>query len=219
MSVLQHKTALAEIDARHGVRGLTLVKLVEAIGGVGVGAVRIVEGETGGPVKLDVLLIEPGWGNTRDNNYYPAPMLKEYAPIFKGAKMYATDHREHEKSVLTEVAQILSCPVGFTPSGGVVARVGVFDERFAASVRNRAALDALDSLAVSILASGTSSPFAESARKGRRIDAITEVKSVDFVTRAGAGGRALRLAEGAWDARGASLNAALDAIDERYGLK
>jgi hypothetical protein len=49
----------------------------------------------------------------------------------------------------------------------------------------------------SILADGTASkaPYSENGRKGRQIEAITRVESVDWVTRAGAGGRAIALAE------------------------
>lgn len=148
------------------------------------------------PLQLDIAVIEPGWGNKRDNHYYGAEMLKANAAVFKGAKMYATDHREDEKNVRTEVSQVLDCPVGFTETGAPIARVGVFDEQFAASVRNRAALGKLEDLEVSILASGTARPLERDGRKGKQIESISsEGVNVDWVTRAGAGGRALRLAE------------------------
>ena len=148
------------------------------------------------PLQLDVVVIEPGWGNKRDNHYYSADMLKANAVVFKGAKMYATDHREDEKNVRTEVSQVMDCPIGFTETGAPIARVGVFDEQFATSVRNRAALGKLEDLEVSILASGTARPIERDGRKGKHIESISsEGVNVDWVTSAGAGGRALRLAE------------------------
>jgi len=161
--------------------------------------VKLVEegGSGGGPLKIDIAVIEPGWGNQRDNNYYPRKMLEQSAAVFKGAKMYATNHRPDEKSVRTEVSQVLECPVGFTETGAPIARVGVFDPVFAESVRNRHALDILDGLHCSILAKGSLAEgiYEENGRKGRKVAAITEVAAVDWVTQHGAGGRALRLAE------------------------
>jgi len=148
------------------------------------------------PVIVEVALITPGWGNKRDNNYYSREMLEKNAKKFEGAKMYATDHREHEKSVITEVSQILECPIGFTPEGGPIAKVGIFDPIFAESVKNRAKLGKLQDLACSILASGRVRPgFEQDGRKGQYVESITSVSSVDWVTKAGAGGRALSLAE------------------------
>ncbi|GAF76396.1 unnamed protein product, partial [marine sediment metagenome] len=136
-------------------------------------------------------------GNKKNNHYYSAEMLEKYAEVFKGAKMYTTDHRPDEKSVRTEVSQVLECPIKFTETGAPVARVGVFDEQFAQNIRNRAALGKLQDLNVSILANGTAKPgFEEGGRKGKNIESISaEGVNVDWVTRAGAGGRALALAE------------------------
>lgn len=149
-----------------------------------------------GPLQLNVAIIEPGWGNQRDNNYYPKEMLERDAKVFQGAKMYATNHRASEKSVLTEVSQILECPVGFTETGAPIARVGVFSEAFAESIRNRNKLGVLSDLHCSILANGkVQTGFESDGRKGRKVLSITEAASVDWVTRHGAGGRALSIAE------------------------
>ena len=66
-------------------------------------------------------------------------MLERDAGVFEGIKMYATDHKPDEKSVRTEVSQVLKCPTGFTEAGAPIALVGVFDDTFAASIRNREA--------------------------------------------------------------------------------
>lgn len=159
--------------------------------------VKLVEdGGSGGPLKIDIAVIEPGWGNREDNHFYPRDMLKQCAEKFVGAKMYATNHRPDEKSVRTEVSQILEMR-GFTETGAPIARVGVFDPVFAESVRNRHKLGILDGLHCSILARGSlaEGSYELNGRKGRKVAAITEVGAVDWVTQHGAGGRALRLAE------------------------
>ena len=147
------------------------------------------------PLIVEAAIIEPGWGNTRDNNYYGKEMLARDAPVFKGSKMYATDHRPDEKSVRTEVSQILDIPIRFTETGAPVARIGVFDDGFARNVRNREKLGVLGDLHCSILARGTARKGEVEGKKGNIVEAITEAISVDWVTRAGAGGRALQISE------------------------
>ena len=180
-----------------------------------VGAVLgLIEGSNGGPLQLNVAVIEPGWGNKRDNNYYPSSVLKRDAKVFEGAKMYATNHKQSEKSVLTEVSQVLECPTGFTESGAPIARVGVFSEQFAESIRNRDALGVLGDLHCSILAGGkVEKGFTADGRKGRKVVAITEAVSVDWVTRHGAGGRALSMVEGDDTLLEESMNEHDDIID------
>lgn len=181
---------VAEVDAE----GAEMAEFAEAELGT---VLSLSEDDTGtGPLIMEVAVIEPGWGNKRNNNFYPADILKRDAGVFKGAKMYATDHRQSDKSVLTEVSQILECPTGFTESGAPIAQVGVFNTQFAENIRGRAKLGVLNSLHCSILAGGKVKPgFSENGRAGREVVQITEVASVDWVTRAGAGGRALALAE------------------------
>lgn len=167
------------------------------------GGVTIAEDATNpnparGPLKMNVELIQPGWGNTRDNHYYQPDMLKQYAQVFEGVKMYATDHKQGEKSVRTEVSRIDKI-AGFSAKGAPIAEVTVFDPDFAEQVRNRAKVNALDSLECSILGDGTSRPFEKDGRKGKLIESIVKNNAlgVDWVTRAGAGGRAIAIAESA----------------------
>jgi len=157
-------------------------------------AVQLVEVADGPPAVVDVEVIQPGWGNARDNHYYPAEVLERDKGVFKGAKMYATDHRPDQKSVLTEVSTILDI-VGVSEKGAPIARVGVHNPEFAADVRNRARLGVLSELHCSILAKGTAKDFERDGRKGKLVESITSVQSVDWVTRAGAGGHAVALVE------------------------
>ena len=154
------------------------------------------DGNGSGPLRMQVALIEPGMGNSKDNHLYEADMLKRDAHIFEGVKMYTTDHRKDEMSVRTEVSQILKCPAGFTETGAPVAEVGVFDPTFATAVRNREKLGILGGLHCSIRAKGKVKKAVEfGGQKVNRVEAIVAAESVDWVTQAGAGGRALSLVE------------------------
>jgi len=148
------------------------------------------------PVKLDVVLIKPGWGNKRDGHYYSKDMLSRDAHVFEGAKMYATDHRADEKSVRTEVSRIERIK-GFTSDGAPIAEVTVFEPSFAEMVRNRADAKLLNTLECSILASGKAKSGEIDGVKGKIVESITSAQSVDWVTKAGAGGQALQLSEAA----------------------
>jgi hypothetical protein len=147
------------------------------------------------PLLMNIALIQPGWGNKKDMHYYPGDMLKRDAPVFEGAKMYATDHHQDEKSVRTEVAVIQSI-TGYTETGAPIGRVAVHDPDFAEATRNRARLGTLETLECSILARGKTRKGEVDGKTGHIVESITEAISVDFVTKAGAGGHAINLAEG-----------------------
>jgi len=156
--------------------------------------ISIVESEEGKPLILNMRLIETGFGNKRNNHYYSEKLLQESASQFVGVKMYVTEHRLNEVNVRNEVAQILEANYDNNKKG-IVAKVGVFDESFATNIRNRQALGILDGLACSIRAVGTTyaKQFEINDRKGRMVKEFTKVLSVDFVTAAGAGGKALSI--------------------------
>lgn len=146
-------------------------------------------------LMLDVKPIRPGWGNTKDNNYYPVDVLKRDASKFKGAKMYETDHRPEEKNTRTWVSTIMDV-IAIGNSGAPIVRVAVHDPSFAERVRNLNKADLLEKMECSILGSARGSDgFEQNGRKGRLIEAIASIESVDWVTRAGAGGHAVSLAE------------------------
>lgn len=160
------------------------------------GAALLVEADTGQPdlVRMDVRLIKPGWGNSKDNHYYAQETLAAAAERFANAKMYETDHRASEKSTRTWVSTIESAKAA--EDGSLIGKVVVHDPSFAARVRNLDAAGHLDLMECSILADGMArSGYQENGRKGKYIESITKVDSVDWVTRAGAGGAALNLSE------------------------
>jgi hypothetical protein len=146
-------------------------------------------------LMMDVKIIRPGWGNTRDNNYYPAETLKRDASHFINKKMYETDHRTEEKSTRTWVSSIVGIK-GFTDDGAPIATVAVVDNNFAEKMRNLKRAGILDQMECSIYGSARGkSGFEKDGRSGKLIEAITDIASVDWVTRAGAGGHVVGLAE------------------------
>jgi hypothetical protein len=110
--------------------------------------------------------------------------------------MYATDHRPEEKSVRTEVGKIESV-IRFSESGAPVARVKIWNPDFAEDIRNRSLMNELGSLEVSILAKGRARKGAVDGKEANIVEEIipSRYTNVDFVTSAGAGGRAIELIE------------------------
>ena len=146
------------------------------------------------PLKLTFRLIKPGFGNSADGHYYSADVLKAAAPLFQGAKMYASDHRPEERSVLTEVA-VIDRVVRFDEDGAPIGLATIFDPTFAESTRNRAKAGLLGTLECSILGQGKATKGKVGERDANIVESITAIHSVDLVSRAGAGGRALEIAE------------------------
>ena len=165
------------------------------------------DGEKPDITYLDVQVIRPGWGNQRDNHYYPAEMLRRDAGQFVGAKMYETDHRDDEKSTRTWVSTVKEI-TGFTDDGAPIARVAVHDPDFASRVRNLNSAGLLDKMECSILAYGTAKKFEKEGRKGSVVESLTGVSSVDWVTRAGAGGKVLNISESEPEAENIETTAA-----------
>ncbi len=150
------------------------------------------------PLEMDVVLIKPGWGNTRDNHYYPRELLTNQNTVekFIGSKMYESDHKPGEKSTRTWVSTVTSAK-GYTSDGSPIVRVAVHDPNFAQRIINLDEMGLLNKMECSILADATAErkAYQEGGRTGKKILEITNVESVDWVTRAGAGGHALRVAE------------------------
>lgn len=171
--------------------------LAESFGGIDQDTLA----ETGGePLTMKVAIIRPGWGNERDNHYYSAEMLKANADKFVGAKMFETDHKDSETNNRTWVSTVTKHD-GFAEDGSPVFEVLAHSPDFIARARNlKAAVDGegkslIEKLHCSIKASGLARPGKVGEREGNIVEEITSVKSVDWVSQAGAGGRALDIGE------------------------
>lgn len=156
--------------------------------------ITTLEESDNGPLHAVVRVIKPGWGNKKHNHYYPKDVLQRDAYRFIGAKMFETDHRPHEKSTKTWVSTVEDI-VGFE-EGAPLAKVAVHDSNFAERLRNLDKMGLLEKMECSIYASGLAKGgFKLNGREGKQVEGITGVSSVDWVTRAGAGGAAVSLME------------------------
>lgn len=146
------------------------------------------------PLTLTLRLIKKGFGNGRDNHFYTEAQLESDAPKFVGAMMYTTNHITAETNERNQVAKITESWYD-KKYNGILAKAIVFDPNFARKTRNRSEAGVLEELHCSIKAKGTSfvKPIVKGGRTGRQVKEFTEVKSVDFVSRGGAHGKALRI--------------------------
>lgn len=147
------------------------------------------------PVYVDFAIIKPGPGNKRDRRYYRADVLKRDAHVFEGNDVFVTDHKEQERSERTKAGKVIKCPVRFTEAGEPVGRVLIYDPDQAEKVRNRNDAGELGTLECSIFAKGTAKDGVIDGEKYSIVESITEGVYVELVSKAGAGGRALSLAE------------------------
>lgn len=144
-------------------------------------------------------IIAPGWGSS---GYYSADVLERDGPrVFtSGLHMYL-DHPSESESVdrpersVRDLAGRLTTDARWDPDGpagpGLYAEAEVFGPF----------RDVLDQIAphigVSIRAAGMVSEGEAEGRAGRLVDSLVQAESVDWVTRAGAGGQVVMMLESA----------------------
>lgn len=165
---------------------------------------RLIESSSTATGRKLVQLISPGWGSS---GYYSTEVLEQAAAdvvIPKGTHMYADHPTEEEAesrpgrsikdlmSVTIEDARLATdaeVAAGADP-GALVAEV-----RIGAPYRDLIK-DFGDVVGVSIRGDATDIPLGEAeGRSGRIIEGLAHVQSVDWVTKAGRGGKVLALAE------------------------
>lgn len=144
---------------------------------------------------IGIKIIQPGKGSS---GFYPAAVLERDGPkvFLKGTQMYwdhqtATEEAERPEGSLTSLAGELVSDARWESNGaegpGLYADAQVF------SCYQEAVNELAGHIGVSIRAMGDATPGPE----GPIIQRLTEVNSIDFVTRAGAGGEILELFESA----------------------
>jgi hypothetical protein len=143
-----------------------------------------------------IRIITPGWGSS---GYYPAEVLRRDGPtVFRaGTQLYLnhptrTEETERPERDIRDLAgKLASDAVWF--DDGLYADVEYYNN-------HRPLIAAIgEDLDVSIRADGTYRTGEAEGRKGRIIEQLVRAESIDFVTRAGAGGRVARLMEGRQD--------------------
>lgn len=147
--------------------------------------------------RFRVLLIKAGWGSS---GYYGPEVLKRDAPkIWPAGTQGYIDHptvtesvEKPERSVRDWASETLTDPVWDDAEGGMVAEVQVFPQW-----RGLLNPEFAKKVGLSIRAYGLAEHGEAEGRAGSIITELTEGISVDWVTKAGAGGKVLELIESA----------------------
>ena len=171
--------------------------------------------------KVPVKVIQPGWGSS---GYYSESVLQAAAPLFEGAQMFwnhpkSSDNYERPERDLRDLAGVLTnvhYEEAHASGAGVYGEATVF-EPFRETLQEIGPY-----IGVSIRAGGRVKQGEAEGRAGLLVEEINAVQSVDFVTRAGAGGKVLaQFAEAARTANPTiqkeedmELQEALKALDE-----
>lgn len=142
--------------------------------------------------ELTITVIQPGFNKSK-GRYYPAAMLKKHAGMFEGAKMFvnhATPAEEAQRSEgnLNDFAAVVGKPWAES-DGRIRAKATVIDGPFKNKLENMAAAKLLPHMGVSIRAIGEANDQEIEGTKTKVIESFVKVRSVDFVTYAGAGGQ------------------------------
>lgn len=142
-----------------------------------------------------VIVIKPGFGNPVDNHYYPSETLSRDYPVFEGVKMYA-DHQttEEEKqrpegSIRQWVASLKN--VRFEEGVGIVGDAVIIEPWLQQKLATLRDQKLLSEMGISIRAAGAGTKGKIDGKETNIVERITRVRSVDFVTEAGAGGGVL----------------------------
>lgn len=162
------------------------------------GAITIAEvnppGSVRDPLAIKVRLIKAGPGNPIDKHYYPGDVLRRDAHVFENVKMYTVLHDESKRTEPTEVGKVRKI-IEFEEDGSPIADVIIWHPEFAERTRNRAKAGELDSLECSILAKGIAKEADIDGKTFNVVESIESAQAIDFVPNAGAGGKAVGIAE------------------------
>lgn len=153
-----------------------------------------------GPGRLLIQLITPGWGSS---GYYSTEALEQAAAdrIWPaGTHMYIDHPTESEQfdrpeRTVKDLAAVLLEDARIGAGGALVAEARVF------STWRRSLAEMADAIGVSIRGAAEGETGEIAGRRGFVISRLVEGTSVDFVTRAGRGGRVLQVIESARPAR------------------
>jgi hypothetical protein len=137
---------------------------------------------------LHLTVIKPG--TSKNKRHYSSDLLKKSAPIFEGAKMFANHQTDDEARDRPEgsINNWVGClqNVKAESDGTIKGTAVIIDPQFQTKLENLSKAGLLGTMGVSIRAIG------ETARRDGvdHVESLSSCRSVDFVTFAGAGGRA-----------------------------
>jgi len=157
--------------------------------------------DANGTVQLKI--IQPGWGSS---GYYSAAMLERDGPaIFTAGLHMYLDHPSESESAdrpersVRDIAGVLTSDARWDADGA--AGPGLYAEAEVVGAYRDLVEDLAPHIGVSIRAFGTVSEGEADGRRGRLIDGLVSAESVDWVTRAGAGGQVVTMLESARSGR------------------
>lgn len=144
-------------------------------------------------------LIDPGWGSS---GYYSAELLKRDGPkIFvKGTHMYAdhptmSEDAERPERSIKDLSGVLVSDATWLDNGPNSEGPGLYASIQPVGIIKETLEDLAPHIGLSIRARGKASIGEAEGRKGHIVDSLVSASSVDFVTKAGRGGKVLQLAE------------------------
>lgn len=145
---------------------------------------------TGKTNRYPVKVIQPGWGSS---GYYSESVLAAAASLFENAQMFwnhpkSSDNYERPERDLRDLAGVLT-NVRYEESNP--AGAGVYGDAIVFEPFRETLNEIAPYIGVSIRAGGKVKEGEAEGRSGLLVEEINLVQSVDFVTRAGAGGKVL----------------------------
>jgi len=157
--------------------------------------VSLEEAVVGAKGIAKVVIIKPGFGNPVDNHYYPVETLSRDFATFEGTKMYADHQTEAEEksrpegSIRQWVASLKN--VRFEEGVGIVGDAVIIEPWLQSKLATLRDQKLLSEMGISIRAAGVGTRGKIDGKDTNVVERITRVRSVDFVTEAGAGGGVL----------------------------
>lgn len=146
--------------------------------------------------RLAVTIIKPGFSanyTKGKRRFYPAETLKRDFKVFEGAKMFVDHATEAEQKARPEGSVhdwVANLSDVFAESNGELkGYANVFDPVFKSKLEALNGQGLLKEMAVSMRTACRWSPQEIEGQESARVDELIAVRSVDFVTTAGAGGR------------------------------
>ncbi len=174
-------------------RGKQPVELVETR------AVPLIEKSLRSDGTMPLKIIEPGWGSS---GYYPAEVLERDGPLIfpAGTHMYfdhptAAESIERPERSVNELAAVLETGARWDANGP--AGPGLYADTKPILKHKDHLEDIAPYIGASIRAAGYTAQGEAEGQKGPIVEQLTAGHSIDFVTRAGAGGKVLQLMEAA----------------------
>jgi hypothetical protein len=153
--------------------------------------------ETGPKYIAQVVVLEPGFNKQGGDQarYYPKEVIARDFPIFEGAKVFANHiGRDEEKNrpegdIMAWVGNLQN--VHINESGAAVGDIVVHDKAMREKLTSLKEVGMLNQMGVSVHALGTAIRKVVEGVSTFVVESFQKVRSVDFVTAPGAGGRVL----------------------------